>query len=99
VKNMKISDIKIGMNNINIQAKIINKSDVRNVQTRYGPKTVAEVILEDDSGQISLSLWENDINVVSIGDVINISGAYTTQFKDRLQLNIPRKTGRIEIVK
>lgn len=96
---MKISDIKVGMNNISLEAKIIDKSEVRNVQTRYGPKTVADIILEDDSGQISMSLWENDINSVSVGDVVNVSGAYTTQFKDKLQLNVPRKTGKIEVAK
>ncbi len=96
---MKISDIKVGMNNIAIQAKIIDKSDARNVQTRYGPRSVADIILEDDSGQISLSLWENDINSVTVGDIVNIAGAYTTQFKDKLQLNVPRKTGKIEVVK
>ncbi len=96
---MKISDIKVGMNNVTIQAKVIDKSEPRNVQTRYGPKAVADAILEDDSGQISMSLWENDINTVSVGDVLSVTGAYTTQFKDKLQLNVPRKTGKIETVK
>jgi len=96
---MKIADIKAGMNNVSLQAKVVDKSEARNVQTRYGPKQVADTTLEDDSGQISMSLWENDINTVSVGDVVNVSGAYTTQFKDKLQLNIPRKTGKIEIVK
>ncbi len=96
---MKISDIKAGMNNISIQAKVIDKAEPRNVQTRYGPKQVADVTLEDDSGQIFMSLWENDINSVSVGDTVSISGGYSTQFKDKLQLNIPRKTGKLEVLK
>ena len=96
---MKINDIKPGMNNVALEAKVVDKSEVRTVQTRYGPRSVADITLEDDSGQISLSLWEEDIQSVSIGDVVNISDAYITQFKDKVQVNVPRKTGKMDIVK
>ena len=96
---MKINEIKSGMSNVSLQAKVIDKSEVRGVQTRYGPKSVADVILEDDTGQISLSLWEDDIKSVEVGDMVEIKGAYTTQFRDKLQLNVPRRSGKIEVLK
>lgn len=96
---MKINEIKAGMSNVAIQAKVIEVSPTRDVQTRYGPKRVADAILEDDTGQISLSLWEDNINSVSTGDTVNVSGAYVTQFRDKVQLNVPRKAGSIQIVK
>jgi ssDNA-binding replication factor A large subunit len=95
---MKIADMRVGMNNVSVRARVIDKSEVRNVQTRYGPRSVADVVLEDDSGQIIMSLWGEAIDSVSVGDIVNISGAYITQFRDKLQLNVPRK-GKIEIVK
>lgn len=95
---MKISDVKAGMSNVTLQAKVIDISETRDVQTRYGPRTVADAILEDDTGQIGLSLWENQINSVAIGDMVNVTGAYVTQFRDKLQLNIPR-AGRLEVIK
>jgi len=99
VITVKISDIKPGMNNVALEAKVISKGEIRNVQTRYGPRSVAEFVLEDDSGQISLSLWEDDIKSVSIGDVVNVSGGYITQFRDKVQLNVPKKTGKMEVIK
>lgn len=95
---MKISDIGRGTSGIAIEAKVIDISEPRDVQTRYGKKNVADATLEDDSGQISLTLWEEKINSISIGDVIRITGAFVTSFRDKLQLNIPRN-GNIEIVK
>jgi len=95
---MKISDIKVGMSNVNLQAKVVEISETRDVQTRYGPKTVADATLEDETGKIALSLWEKQIDAVSVGDKINIKGAYVTRFRDKLQLNIPR-SGRIEVLK
>jgi replication factor A1 len=95
---MKIADMRAGMSNVSLRARVIDKSEVRNVQTRYGPRSVADVVLEDDSGQIIMSLWGEVIDSVSVGDIVNISGAYITQFRDKLQLNVPRK-GKIEVEK
>lgn len=94
---MKIEEIKRSMSNISIQAKIIDISDPRSVQTRYGQKNVADATLEDDTGQISLTLWEEKISSVSVGNTINVTGAFVTSFRDKLQLNIPR-SGNIEVV-
>lgn len=95
---MKINEIKRGMSGISITAKIIDISDTRDVQTKYGRRSVADATLEDETGQISMSLWENQINSVAVGDTVTVSGAYVTEFRDKLQLSIPR-TGKIEINK
>lgn len=93
---VKISDIKRGMSGISLTAKIIDISDPRDVQTKYGKRSVADATLEDETGQITLSLWENQINSVSVGDLVSVSGAYVTEFRDKLQLSIP-KTGKLEV--
>ena len=93
---MKIADVRAGMNNVGLEAKVVDKSEVRNVQTKYGPRNVADAILEDETGQISLSLWENNIALVDIGNTVVVTDAYVTQFKDKMQLNIP-KTGKLEV--
>ena len=95
---MKISEIKRGSSNVTIQAKVIDISDSRDVQTKYGKRSVADATLEDDSGQISLTLWEEKISSIKVGDIVSLSGAYVTEFRDKIQLNIPR-TGKLEIVK
>jgi ssDNA-binding replication factor A large subunit len=95
---MKISDITAGMSNVSVEAKVVDVSESRDVQTRYGPRTVADATLEDETGQISVSLWEKQINSVTVGDRVRVVGAYVTKFRDKLQLNIP-KSGRLEVLK
>ena len=95
---MKISEIKRGLSGISVTAKIIDISDTRDVQTKYGRRSVADATLEDETGQITMSLWENQINAVAVGDTVTVNGAYVTEFRDRLQLSIPR-TGKIEVNK
>ena len=94
---MKIADVKPGMSNITLEAKVVEISEARDVQTKYGPRSVADAILEDDTGQVSMSLWEGQIKSVSVGDTVNVAGAYSTQFRDKLQLSIP-KNGKLEVV-
>jgi ssDNA-binding replication factor A large subunit len=95
---MKINEIKRGMSGISVTGKIIDISDPRDVQTKYGRRSVADATLEDETGQISVSLWEKQINSVAVGDIITVSGAYVTEFRDKLQLSVPR-TGKIEVKK
>jgi ssDNA-binding replication factor A large subunit len=95
---MKISDIAAGMSNVSVEAKVVDISESRDVQTRYGPRTVADATLEDETGQIIVSLWEKQINSVAVGDRVRVVGAYVTKFRDKLQLNIP-KSGRLEVLK
>ena len=94
---MKINEIKRGMSGISVEGKIADISEPRRVNTRYGPRSVADATLEDETGSIKLSLWEERINAVNIGDKVRISNAYVTEFRNQLQLNIPR-SGKLEII-
>lgn len=95
---LKINEIKRGISNVETEGKIIDISDHRDVNTRYGRRRVADAMIEDDTGQIKLTLWENQIDSVKVGDKVHIAGGYVTEFRDALQLNIP-KSGKLEIAK
>lgn len=92
---MKIADIRLGMSAITVEAKVVDIGEPRDVNTKYGVKSVADAMLEDDTGQIKLSLWETQIEAISVGDKVAVHGAYVTQFRNVLQLSIP-KMGKLE---
>ena len=94
---MNITDVKRGMSNISLKAKVIDISEAREVMTRFGRRNVADATLEDETGQISMSLWQDQIERVSVGNTLEVSGAFVTEFRGKLQLSIP-KTGKIEII-
>ncbi len=93
---MKISEIQRGMSSVSVEGKIIDISEVREVNTRYGNKSVADATIEDDSGQIKLTLWEDQIQSIRVGDKVTVTGGYVTEFRDVVQLNIPR-SGKLEV--
>jgi replication factor A1 len=94
---LKINEIEPGMNVESVKGKIIEISEPRIVNTRYGKRSVADVKLEDETGTIKLSLWEQNIDLVYVGDLVSITGAYVTVYRDEIQLNISR-SGTIEVV-
>ncbi len=95
---MKISELKNGMRSVSIEASVVSVSEARTVNKRDGGTAkVADVMVEDDSGQIKLSLWEDQIAMVKTGSKIGIENGYTTSFRGENQLSVG-KYGKLNIV-
>ena len=83
---------------INVQAKIVDKGEVRTVTTKFGETKVCDAYLADDSGSIKLTLWADDTEKVKDGDMVSLEGGYTTSFRNEIQLNKGRKDGKLEVL-
>jgi len=59
---LKINEIKLGMSAVSTEGKVVAKSEPRSVRTRFGSRSVADAELEDETGTIKLSLWEQQID-------------------------------------
>jgi replication factor A1 len=89
---MKIKELKDGTKKVDVTAKVIDKSDIRQVRSRYGNETykVADALIKDDTGTIKLTLWNEQIEQVNIDDTITVENGYITSFRGEIQLNIGR---------
>jgi replication factor A1 len=95
---MKISELRPGMRRVELQGRITEIGEVREVTTRFGePGRVATAILEDDSGTIKLSLWNEMIDTVSVNSTVKIENGYVTSFRGENQLNVGRY-GRLTVL-
>ena len=83
---------------INVQAKVVDKGEVRTVNTKFGETKVCDAYLEDESGRIKLTLWADDTEKVKNGDMVSLEGGYTTTFRNEVQLNKGRKDGKLEVI-
>jgi len=91
-KLVKINELKLGMANINLKAKVADVSEPRDVRTKFGYTTrVATATLEDDSGKIALTLWGKQTDEIGEGDTVEIKDGYVREFRGELQLNVPRR--------
>ena len=89
---MKIKDLRNGMKRVDVEAKVVEKAPTREVMSRYKNETyqVATAIVSDDSGQIKLTLWNEQIEQVNENDTIKIENGYVTSFRGEIQLNVGR---------
>lgn len=86
---MKIKELRDRMKKVNVVAKVTEKSDTREVQSRYKNETyrVADALVSDDTGTIKLTLWNEQIDQVNVGDTVKIENGYITSFRGEIQLN------------
>lgn len=87
---MKISELKEGQRNVNLIAKIVKKDGEKVVETKFGKRRVCSFEFEDESGKITLVLWKDDIDAFDVGDKVQITNDFVTQFKGNIQLSIGR---------
>jgi hypothetical protein len=86
-----ISDLVVGMNNINLSAKVLELQKPKSIQTRFGTHwVVVNALIGDNTGTVKLSLWGEQIGSVSVGDSIQISNARMRAFGGEKQLQIGR---------
>ena len=86
---MKINELRDGMRKVDIEGNVIEKSDAREVRSRWTNETyqVADATLEDETGTITLTLWNEQVTQVNVGDRVKIENGYIKSFRDVLQLN------------
>jgi replication factor A1 len=96
---MKIDELKNGMKQVDVEAKVLEKSATREVMSRYKNETyrVATALVSDDSGKIKLTLWNDQIEQVNENDVVKIESGYITSFRGEIQLNIG-KYGKLTVM-
>lgn len=95
---MNINDLRDGMRRVDAEGEIAEISDPRTVNLRTGDQArVADCTLKDETGQIKLSLWDDQIDQVKLGSKVRITNGYTNSFRSELRLNVG-KYGKLEVL-
>ncbi|MBI2579425.1 MAG: DNA-binding protein [Candidatus Aenigmarchaeota archaeon] len=84
----KIAELSNGSRKVEVEGKVVQKEQPREVSTKFGRKKVCNAIIEDDSGSIMLVLWGDEIDNINEGDTVKIENGYVSEWKDTLQLSV-----------
>lgn len=94
---MDIADLTVESEDVELEGTIKDIKTPRAVSSKYGQKRITLATIEDDTGEIQVTLWEEQIDAVEEGADVKVTGAYTRDWAGDLQLNIPRD-GEIKTV-
>ncbi len=93
----KISELTVGQGKVNIEGVVKEISDTR-AFNKYGRELkVANAVLEDESGAIKLTLWNEEIMKVKNGDKVKITDGFVNEFQGEKQLTAG-KFGKLEVI-
>ncbi len=94
---MKIADLKVGQKADLEEAKVIDVEEARTF-VRFGrPIRVATATIEDDTGKVKLSLWNEQVDQISVGDKIKLTDGFCKDFQGEKQVTTGRQ-GKIEVI-
>lgn len=96
---MKIVELRPGARRVDLDATVLEIGEVRDVTLRTGETgRVANVKIQDESGTMSMSLWNEQIDMVTVNDKIRVENGYVTSFRGETQLNVG-KYGKLTVLR
>lgn len=93
---MEIKDLKPKEGNVEVIAEVVEKGDVREFNKFGKAGRVCNAKIKDASGQIALTLWNEQIDQVNVGDTVHITNGYVNEWQGEMQLTTG-KFGKLEI--
>ncbi len=94
---MQIKDLKPKQGNVDVIVDVVDVGETREFQKFGKPGKVANAIAKDETGDIKLTLWNEDIEKVKAGDKVHITNGYVNEWQGEMQLTTGRM-GKMEIV-
>jgi len=94
----KIEDLRIGMKKINVIATVLETSEPSKVHTQFRDNAiVSNAVISDRTGKILLCLWDQQIDIIHVGDYIEVKNAHVAMFKGEKQLRLG-KNGSVTVL-
>jgi replication factor A1 len=85
----KVKDLSEGSKRVTVLAKVLNVGEAKQIQTKYGEqKNVTEAVLGDQTGKVTMSLWNEQASQVKSGDTIVVENAYVSFVRGHMRLNV-----------
>ncbi len=94
---MQIKELQPKQGKVDITVTVVEKSEPRTFTKFNSQGQVCNAKVKDDSGTITLSLWNEQVSQIDVGDVISIKNGYVSEWQGEMQLSTG-KFGKLEVV-
>ena len=94
---MAVKDLQIRQGNVDIIVDIVDVGEARQFEKFGKSGRVATAIAKDETGDVKLTLWNEQIDQVKSGDKVHITNGYVSEWQGEKQLTTG-KMGKLEVV-
>lgn len=86
---LELAELKPGMSNVDVTVKVVSEPKVKHLKTGRGVEhTILEAKVEDASGSMILVLWDDKVEEIKVGDVINVKNGFVSSFRGEWRVNV-----------
>lgn len=95
-QDLTIGQLTPQSRDFNVKAKVLNVGEEREIPGKFDSPSnrVAEALIGDDSANVVLSLWNQQIGEVNEGDTIQVENGYVSLVRGHMRVNVG-KFGRL----
>jgi|TARA_B100001971_G_C18042828_1_gene458565 replication factor A1 len=94
---MAVKDLKIREGNVDIIVDVVDVGEAREFEKFGKSGRVSTAIVKDETGDVKLTLWNEQIDQIKAGDKIHITNGYVSEWQGEPQLTTG-KMGKLEVV-
>jgi len=94
---MAIKDLEVRQGSVDLVVEIVEIGEVKEFEKFGKSGRVATAKAKDETGDINLSLWNEQIDMIKPGDKVHITNGYVNEFQGEKQLTTG-KFGKLEVV-
>ena len=94
---MAIKDLQARQGQVDLTAEVVEKEEPRTFEKFGKAGTVCNAKLKDETGEVKLTLWNEQADLVKVGDKVHIINGWVGEWQGELQLSTG-KFGQLEVV-
>ena len=94
---MAIKDLQARQGKVDIVVEVVDLGEVREFSKFGRTGRVATATVKDETGEIKMSLWNEQIDQVKPGDKVHVTNGYVNEFQGEKQLTTG-KFGKLEVI-
>lgn len=84
---MKIKDLQTNQPFSRLEVELVSKGEPRAFQSARGAGTLCKTAVRDDSGEVSLTLWNDQANKYNEGDHLVIENGWCSEYRGEKQIS------------
>ena len=92
---MQIKDLQPKQGKVEIEVEVIEKEAPREFSKFGSAGKLCNAKVKDKTGEIKLTLWNEQVDQINVGDKIKITNGYVSEYQGEMQLSTGR-FGKLE---